>query len=123
MFKVNNKRSKTTSLTSTSFHTFFSSFSIVHFEQVNVCNVSCLLLLMIFKMLRLIKDFNCTPGKLLLMPVIIGTLLKKKLSLNIGSLLTLSLLKVSGISVKHFYEMIRYKFYIVYKKRHVIEYR
>ena len=127
MFKVNNKRSKTTSLTlfidiDVISH-FFSSFSIVHFEQVNVCNVSCLLLLMIFKMLRLIKDFNCTSGKLLLRPVIIGTLLKKKLSLNIGSLLTLSLLKVSGISVKHFYEMIRYKFYIVYKKRHVIEYR
>ena len=127
MFKVNNKRSKTTSLTlfidvDVISH-FFSSFSIVHFEQVNVCSVSSLLLLMIFKMLRLIKDFNCTSQKLLLRPVIIGTLLKKKLSLNIGSLLTLSLLKVSGISVKHFYEMIRYKFYIVYKKRHVFEYR
>ena len=127
MFKVNNKRSKTTSLTlfidvDVISH-FFSSFSIVHFEQVNVCSVSSLLLLMIFKMLRLIKDFNCTSRKLLLRPVIIGTLLKKKLSLNIGSLLTLSLLKVSGISVKHFYEMIRYKFYIVYKKRHVFEYR
>ena len=127
MFKVNNKRSKTTSLTlfidvDVISH-FFSSFSIVHFEQVNVCSVSSLLLLMIFKMLRLIKDFNCTSRKLLLRPIIIGTLLKKKLSLNIGSLLTLSLLKVSGISVKHFYEMIRYKFYIVYKKRHVFEYR
>ena len=42
-----------------------------------------------------------------------------KLSLNIGSLLTLSLLKVSGISVKQFYKMILYKFYVVYKKSHL----
>ena len=41
MFEVNNKETRTMSmtllLTSNIFHAFFSSVSTVHFEQVNIC--------------------------------------------------------------------------------------